>query len=411
MSRQVVVEYEVFKEICRYSSQYASFKIPRQKWVECMGYLFCKVFKDEDKEYVVKEAVGMASGSEMRVEIPPEELAKIENMLRDRSGMFLGGWWHTHPGLTVFYSDTDIKNQMFYQQRNEEGLGIVFDLNMISDNFIGFKIYRNDSKDGKTYHEVPYQLKGFTEEKLKDALDYLGGITDTTIHNLSVNYEFKDDDLVEYQQGGIPKSSDPVADADTYFKKTKVNQFKKQFDKAIENIVIAANLYEQGNEYEMAIDSYLDAARYSIKSKKTYIADAMFDIARDIIDSNHIQARNYYLAKIFYNEGLIREVEENFTKAAMCMDEALKLYDHKEDFEDVYNAAIKRVVYLDRLGSPDLANDSRIIAKKALESIIKDASNNEYYSDKNWKQLLIDITEEIEQYNIKKKNEGLKRIA
>ena len=40
---------------------------------------------------------------------------------------FFVGWYHSHPGLGFFYSDTDILNHIGYQDGNPLAIGLVFD--------------------------------------------------------------------------------------------------------------------------------------------------------------------------------------------------------------------------------------------------------------------------------------------
>ncbi len=107
----------------------------------------------------------------------PDDLAKIETLQAQHPDDFLGGWFHTHPGLSPFFSSTDIQNQMFYQAGNQDGLGIVLpDHSMVSPSFIGFKIFRlRDAQDPNTdYYDVEWTPLDWTEEGLEDALMPIG---------------------------------------------------------------------------------------------------------------------------------------------------------------------------------------------------------------------------------------------
>ena len=101
----------------KYFSQYSSNKIPKEKWVESMGFLFCNV---EGDYYIIEDAVGMTSGTELDVQLSPMSLGNLPDLEREKGG-FIGGWWHTHPDLSPFFSETDIKNQVFYQTANPDG--------------------------------------------------------------------------------------------------------------------------------------------------------------------------------------------------------------------------------------------------------------------------------------------------
>ena len=167
--KEVIVRFKAFKEMVKYLSQYSSNEIPRDNWVESMGFLFCNV---EGDYYIIEDAVGMASGSELDVQLSPMTFGNIQQIESEHEG-FIGGWWHTHPGLSLFFSETDVKNQVFYQQANPDGLGIVFDHTMIDEEFIGFKIFRLLHQFSEEVEEVPYQLQGFTETGLREMLELL----------------------------------------------------------------------------------------------------------------------------------------------------------------------------------------------------------------------------------------------
>jgi proteasome lid subunit RPN8/RPN11 len=321
--REVIVTYDVFKVICEYSSQFASYKMPRDKWVECLGYLFAKVPSKADTQYIVQEAIGMTSGTEMRVEMPPDEFAQIERLLNERPGMFLGGWWHTHPGLSPFFSETDLDNQTFYQQGNEDGLGIVFDFSLIDDTFIGFKIYRLKTKNSRQYDDVQYKLVGFTEEKLRKVLDNFSGITNTTVHNLAIHYGFATGTFSKLPDIEIPPTSDPVEDGHRNFSRAKVYLVQKKWDECFKTLRIAAELFTKGKKYDLAIDTYLDIAKNSITTANTAWAYDSFKRIDGILELGEkekgLDGINYYKGKRHASEALIRAKEGNLCLAAFHM--------------------------------------------------------------------------------------------
>ena len=183
MPRQVILTFKAFEEIINYCSQYSSFKIDKEEWIESMGFLFCRTKGDF---YIIEDAVGMASGTELDVCINPMDLGKIDELERNREG-FIGGWWHTHPNLTPFFSETDIKNQMWYQQANEDGLGLVFDHAAVSEDYMGFDIFRLAHKFSDEYVKVPYQLENFTPKRINKIFSTLG-IDENIVNRLAENF-------------------------------------------------------------------------------------------------------------------------------------------------------------------------------------------------------------------------------
>lgn len=407
MSLQVVVDFDVFKEICKYSSQYASYLIAHEKWVESMGYLFAKNPKQGDEEYHVDEAVGMASGSEMRVEIPPNELAQIENMLDQRTDKFLGGWWHTHPGLGLFYSETDVTNQIFYQQHNEQGLGIVFDLTLVSEDFIGFKIFRLDSKDSKSYHEVSYKLKGFSLSLLKKAFGHLGPLPDYLIHNLSVNLGLIDEPLFDLEEIRVPDSSNPMKDASNYYGRAKVNQVRRNFTDAIMNMRIAAALYEDTEKYELALDSYLFAVDYAIAANKPDVGFKIIDLMHPFIDDDLGDQQSYYQAELKHKLALLYVHIGNLALAEINLKDCLTLYDDGEDIEEYLNASELRADLLEKMHH----NSGAIDAYRLVIQYAKDIRNSEYVEDiEDFDERISSFESKIEELKAQIKKDGLTRI-
>jgi hypothetical protein len=210
MPRQVILTFKAFEEIINYCSQYSSFRIDKEKWIESMGFLFCRT---EGDFYIIEDAVGMASGTELDVCINPMDLGKIDEIERDREG-FIGGWWHTHPNLTPFFSETDIKNQMWYQQANEDGLGLVFDHAVVSQDYMGFDIFRLVHKFSEEYIKLPYQLKDFTPERIKRIYSILG-IDENILNKLAETFGSTSVSLkIDFSKLPEPLVDNPLDDSD-----------------------------------------------------------------------------------------------------------------------------------------------------------------------------------------------------
>jgi len=183
MPRDVKITMKAFTEICKYSAKFAHMHKPKKRWVECMGYIFCKI---SGNDYIVDDVVGISQGGEIFVTMSPDDLARVEKEQANRPGTFTGGWWHTHPGLTVFFSHVDCQNQLFWQAQNEDGLGIVFDLEMMDETRTGLAVFRVDdpmSTDLK-YHEVEWAPLDWTAKGFIEATQYLG-IGDYTAKKLA----------------------------------------------------------------------------------------------------------------------------------------------------------------------------------------------------------------------------------
>ncbi|MFX1595477.1 MAG: hypothetical protein ACFFBK_05390, partial [Promethearchaeota archaeon] len=73
-------------------------------------------------------------------------------------GWFSCGWYHSHPGLDIFFSSTDIRNQLGWQTPNPSAVGLVFDHTFLEKpGDLGFRSFRleNPAKGQMSdYHEV-----------------------------------------------------------------------------------------------------------------------------------------------------------------------------------------------------------------------------------------------------------------
>jgi len=110
----------------------------RNKFNEVMGVLIGRLEGEEEiKNVIIEDAIPVSHGGSIEVEFSPEQLGafgQLDNEIWEKYGdlgWFSVGWYHSHPGLTIFFSGTDIKNQMFWQGRNPSGIGIVFDHNYL----------------------------------------------------------------------------------------------------------------------------------------------------------------------------------------------------------------------------------------------------------------------------------------
>jgi len=153
--------YKMLIHVLRFGSKV---KDPNQ-CKEVMGGLIGHVKKNDGNELlIIEDAIPVSHGGAIEVRYSPEQLgdfAEIDNRVFEEhgeEGWFSCGWYHSHPGLSPFFSGTDIMNQLFWQAKNPAGVGLVFD-HVYLDNpgDLGFRAFRLDdpSKSRNTsYHEV-----------------------------------------------------------------------------------------------------------------------------------------------------------------------------------------------------------------------------------------------------------------
>jgi proteasome lid subunit RPN8/RPN11 len=128
------------------------------------------------------------------------------------------GWYASHPGWGLFFSDNAIKNHLFFQKEsNSNGFHIVFDHTLMGkEGSLGFDIYRlNNFKEGDDHHQVSFELE------LPNSLKYFQWVvkfmedsqkkSPILIKEIKELAEPSPDDLQE-----IPKPDEPLPEADKF---------------------------------------------------------------------------------------------------------------------------------------------------------------------------------------------------
>jgi proteasome lid subunit RPN8/RPN11 len=151
----------MLKHVLRFGSNAKS----ADQYKECMGILIGRnvdgpgAMKDI-KNVVVEEAVPISHGGSVEVQFKQEDYGNfsiIDSQYADKN-LFSVGWYHSHPGLSCFFSATDIRNQLGFQTSNPSAIGIVWDHERLKNpDDIGFDCYRLDNPKAGTmsdYHKV-----------------------------------------------------------------------------------------------------------------------------------------------------------------------------------------------------------------------------------------------------------------
>lgn len=171
--------YKMLVHILRFGSK---IKDP-DNYRECMGVLLGELEgSGEIKDVIIHDAVPINHGGQIEVQFSEADyisFASIDAEVADK-GWFSVGWYHSHPGLGVFFSAVDLINQLGFQNPNPSAIGIVFDHELLEEQGnMGFKIFRLDKPSfteiPTSYHEVKYIVEppdniGFYHE-IKNLID------------------------------------------------------------------------------------------------------------------------------------------------------------------------------------------------------------------------------------------------
>ncbi|MFX0082214.1 MAG: hypothetical protein ACFE94_10730 [Candidatus Hodarchaeota archaeon] len=197
--KPVIISAEAYKTIILYASRYSNRSIAPENWKEIYGVLIG--FSDDDFVHV-EGAEALTFGHETDVVLDNRHyvfIAEIQDKLVTQGNkLYIVGWFHSHPGLGLFFSDIDLRNQIFFQT-HEDGIGLVFDHTLLGkkkqekseeSEFIitkydtGFEIYRitdismdvNAPEYSDNYHKVDYIIDGLNKYFFANVLSELSAL-------------------------------------------------------------------------------------------------------------------------------------------------------------------------------------------------------------------------------------------
>ncbi len=160
----------------------------RNEYKEVMGMLMGRTVKGNNPDIddiIVEDAVPISHGGKVEVAFEPQDYVNFSSVdaKYGDEGLFNIGWYHSHPGLTCFFSAVDIRNQLGFQTANPAAIGIVFDHERFNqDDDMGFSVFRLDDP-GKgamsNYHEVDYMVESPEEKGKEFYLDVIKGLIDS----------------------------------------------------------------------------------------------------------------------------------------------------------------------------------------------------------------------------------------
>ncbi|MHA1300253.1 MAG: Mov34/MPN/PAD-1 family protein [Candidatus Helarchaeota archaeon] len=200
----VRLSFDAYLTIILHACRFANSKLPMDAWKEIYGFLIGKLDGDD---VIVENAVPMAHGSSVEVEFDDEHYiksAQIDSMAAER-GQFMVGWYHSHPGLGLFLSNTDIKNHLGYQGPNPKAIALVFDHTKLNPpDHPGFEIFKLDDPNLGTmsdFHEVQFKIEDIDYKKFAKALTEM---TERSVSRLPLIAEFGEEGTIlgSAEEGG-----------------------------------------------------------------------------------------------------------------------------------------------------------------------------------------------------------------
>jgi len=352
ISKSIVIRADAYKTIILYAGRYANKSIPPEQWKEIYGILIGT--SDEELVYV-ERAEALTFGHATDVQLDERHYGFIENIQetldKEGKGYYMVGWFHSHPGLNLFFSYIDLLNQLGFQQNNDDFCGLVFDHTLLGKKKqeiiknedgseyamtkydTGFEIYRitdvtmdiNDPQYDTNYHKVDYVVDGLNKYFFANVLSELSALVTEgkplqsaygedkkPLENTLVSSEqeakgsnYFDDELNSISNKEflteIPMAEDIAFGVDDFFY-GEIDAKKKQ--KEIKLKEVAEQLIYEGNQAFEQKDSFagIEKLRQGIdKYKEIKDFDRVLDLLR-IVSHMCISNEHLILADEFTDE-------------------------------------------------------------------------------------------------------------
>ncbi len=152
----IQIPKHVYRKFLRFALENANPFENRRTWKECIGLVIGRIA--DESLVVVTDIIPISSGTSVFVDITDyEKVFSLISPDRIDQGEVIVGWAHTHPGLGLFFSGTDIQTQLTYQKMHSQSFGLVLDPTQVSSHTPGFDIYRVDINTSHAY-TVDYLL-------------------------------------------------------------------------------------------------------------------------------------------------------------------------------------------------------------------------------------------------------------
>ena len=250
-TKPVVIRADAYKTIILYTSRYANKSIPPEEWKEIYGILIG--YSDEDLVYV-ERAEALTFGHATDVQLDERHYGFIEEIQErlDKEGKkyYMVGWFHSHPGLNLFFSYIDLINQLGFQQNNNDFCGLVFDHTLLGKKKeeviksedgseyamtkydTGFEIYRitnvnmdvNDPVFDNNYHKVDYVVDGLNKYFFANVLSELSALV---TEGKPLQSAYKEEFALE-KNTQVPSRAKPLEDERTYHYSSNQNDFSNK---------------------------------------------------------------------------------------------------------------------------------------------------------------------------------------
>ncbi|MHA1783913.1 MAG: hypothetical protein ACTSVY_03330 [Candidatus Helarchaeota archaeon] len=160
----VLIKKRAFNRMLHHALEHANRL--KWNWKEVYGLL---IGYNKGNHVLIENAVPVTHGSSIHVQFSIKDYifaANINDLLVEKTNkLFFVGWYHSHPGLGLFLSGTDIVNHLGFQNLNPLACAIVFDHTLIEQGHRGYEVFRLSS-DAYGYYTIKNRIVNLRQNKL-----------------------------------------------------------------------------------------------------------------------------------------------------------------------------------------------------------------------------------------------------
>lgn len=463
-NKPVVIDANAYKTIILYASRYANQALSPDEWKEIYGILTGYV--DNDFLYI-KNAYALTFGHDTDVQLDERHYIFIDEIQQkldqEENNHFVVGWFHSHPGLSLFFSYTDLINQLGFQAKFGDAIGLVFDhtllgkkkIEMIGDNKLtkydtGFEIYRltdvnldpNSAEYENNYHKVDYIVEGLNKYFFANVLSELSALVTAgkplqSAYGEKKSESSQDDEIIseidmkpkKQDLVKIPIKKDVQFSIDDLFYDDKLDLEQKEnaerliyegdlaFQKrdtfsGVEKYRKAIKIYKSINDTDRVLDLLRNIIKFCIANNHLVLAE---EFAQDLLDLSEKQENLFYQAVANYIMGyaLLKKGDNSILKTALNkIRDAAILFESVGDFAGAGMCFNKiGTIYQMRLDNFDSAG---LFFREAIENYNKAVVSNHPLRKSLWskpellKEKVIELKDLIEEILPNILNESIK---
>ena len=336
---RILIKKEAFRNMITHVLRFGSNAL--EKSVEVMGICLGELTENE-KDIVLINAIPITHGKKVSAGFTKDDydlLTQLEKQYQKKN-LNIVGWYSSHPGWGLYFSDIEIKTHQFFQKEsNPNGFCIVFDHTLMDkDKSFGFEIYRfDDFKKADKYHNVVFEIEEpadldyfkwvqkFVEDLQKQTPILIKEISESKesipgeLQEIPISEEIsKEEELDEYShispiisgfQRGVSKFSESIVDTfksqfgdwtnnlkegsskGSEYLRNSVNKMKEASSQSLIKVEnwFNKNMDSMLNEFKETVVKYVDKrveAQSQLRNDLNNIKEDLFNDLERIIDNN-----------------------------------------------------------------------------------------------------------------------------